>query len=139
MTTLIQVCIVVVTIAVVVVAYVAARTMLQFEATAKKFQAGYARFEEVLEDSRQTSRKVRDLVSVLEQIANSMRTGIERIEAVVDRATSMSSMVLDEIAPPVRNVVAVMRGLRSGFRVLTELWMNGRKTTIQTREEESHV
>lgn len=139
MSTLIQVCIVVVTIAVVMVAYVAARLMLRLETTTKKFEAGYVRIEEILEDSRQTSRKVRDLVAVLEQIAHSVRLGVDRIEGVVDRATSVSSTVLDEIERPVLSVVAVVQRLRSGVRALTERWTNARAPIHTNNGGESHV
>jgi len=139
MSTIIQVCIVIVTIAVVVLAYFAARMMFRIEATTKKLEAGYAHLEEILEDSRQTSRKVRDLMGVLEQIAHSVRSGVERIEGVVDRATSVSSTVLDEIERPVRDVVGVIRGFRAGVRALTDRWTNGREPMSHAREGESHV
>jgi uncharacterized protein YoxC len=139
MSTIVQVCVVIVTIAVVVLAYFAARMMFRIEATTKKLEAGYAHLEEILEDSRQTSRKVRDLIGVLEQIAHSVRSGVERIEGVVDRATSVSSTVLDEIERPVRDVVGVIRGFRAGVRALTDRWTNGREPRIHAREGESHV
>lgn len=139
MSTLVQACIVVVTIAVAVLAYFAARMMSRIEATTKKLEVGFAHLEEILEDSRQTSRKVRDLMGVLEQIAHSVRSGVERIEGVVERATSVSTNVLDEIERPVRDVLGVIRGIRAGVRALTDRWTNGREPMIHTQEGESHV
>jgi hypothetical protein len=139
MSPIIQVCVVVVTIAVVLLAYVGARTMLRLEATTKRLEARFAHLDEILEDSRQTSRKVRDLVIVLEQIAQSARSGVERVGGVVGRAASMSTAVLDEIERPVRDVVAVIRGLRSGVRAFTGRLTNGREPMAHAKEGGSNV
>jgi uncharacterized protein YoxC len=139
MSPLVQACIVIVTIAVVVLAYFGVRMMFRIEATTKELEAGSRHLEEILNDMRQTSVKVRTLLDVLEQIAHTVRSGVERIEGVVDRATSVSETVLDEIERPVRGVVGVIRGIRSGVRSLTERWTNGRGPRIHTSEGESHV
>ena len=132
MSTLVQICVVVVTIAVVLLAYVAMRLLLQLQATTRKFEERMVHLEAILEDSRQASRRVVELVGVLEGIAAS-------VEGVVNRATSVGSTVLDEIEQPIRGAVAVMRGLRSGVRVMAERWMNGNRSRVHSKEGEDHV
>lgn len=139
MNAIIQVCIVVVTIAVVLLVYFAARLLLRLEATTKKFEAGYVRLEEALEDSRQTSRRIRELVGVIEQIALTVQSGVEQVEGVVDRAASLGTAVLDEVERPVRRVVSIIRGLRSGVQALTGRWTNGRMPMTHSRKGERHV
>ena len=139
MSTTVEVCVVVMTIAVVLLAYVAARVMFKLETTTKKFEDRFAHLEQILEDSRQTSSRIRELVNVLEEIAHSVRSGVERIEGVVEQASSVSATVLDEIERPVRSVVAVMRGLRLGVRALTERWTNGREPMVHAKGGENHV
>jgi len=139
MSTLVQICVVVVTIAVVLMAYVALRMLLQLQATSRKFEDRLVHLEGILEDSRQASKRVVELMGVLERIAASVGTGVTRIEAVVDRATLVGSTVLDEIEQPVRDAVAVMRGLRSGVRAITERWMNGHRSEVHSRGGENHV
>lgn len=138
MSVIVQICVVVVTIAVVLVAYVAARLMLQFETTTKKFQAAYPNVMEILEDLRQTSLKVRELTVQLEDISRTVQSGATRVEGVVDRAASLSSTVLDELERPVRHAVAVMRGLQTGMRVLTQRWTNGRAPMAHSTQGERH-
>ena len=138
MTPIVQACIVLVTIAVLVLAYFAVRLMSRIEATTKKLDIGISHLEKILEDTRQTSGRVRDLVGVLEQAAHSIRSGVEGIEGVVARATSVSSIVLDEIVGPVRNVAGVIRGIRAGVQALTDRWTNGREP-VPASEGESDV
>jgi len=139
MTPLVQGCIVVVTLAVVVLAYFASRMMFRIEATTKKLEVGLTRLDEILEDLGQTSKKVREVVGVLDQIADTVHSGVRRIEGLVERATSVGSTVIDEIGRPVLNVLGVIRGIQAGVRALTDRWTNGREPAIQKQEGESHV
>ena len=122
MSLVVQICVVVVTIAVVLVAIVAARVMLQLESATKHYQAAYPNVMAILEDLRQTSLKVGELTAKLEKIAGTVHKGAERVEVVVGQAASLSSMVLDELEPPTRQAVAVMRGLQAFVRVLSHRW-----------------
>lgn len=137
MSTIVQICVVVGTIAVVVMAFIAVRLMFQLQTTTKKFARGYARVEQILEESRDTSRKVGELVDVLEQIAVTVRTTAGKVEGVVDRAASVSSTVIDEVEQPIRGVVAWIHGLRSGVRTMARRW-NGRRPVLETRQGEGH-
>jgi len=139
MSTLVQICVVVVTIAVALMAYASLRMLIQLQATTRKFEERMVHLEGILQDSREAFRRVIELVGVLERIAASVETRVMRIEAVVDRATSVGSTVLDEIEKPVRDAVAVVRGLRSGVRAITDRWLNGHKPAVHSRGGESHV
>jgi hypothetical protein len=139
MSTIVQICIVIVTIAVLAMAYVALRVMLQLRTTTKKIEASYVYLQAILEDSRKTSKMALELMTNLDQIARSARGGAARIEDVVDRASSISMLVLDEIQPPVLQAVTLMRALRSGARAVARRWTNGRATAVHSPEGENHV
>ena len=136
---IVQVCIVIVTIAILAMAFVAIGVMLQLKATTKKLEASYLYLQEILEDSRETSKKVRELVSVLEQVATTVQKGSARVETVVDRAATVSEFVLDEIQYPVFRAVTIIRALRSGARAIARRWTHGRQVGFQPLQGDHHV
>lgn len=138
MSVLVQFCIVVVTIAVVVVAYIAARLLLQLEAASRKLEATYPSILEILQDLRQTSLKVRDLTVQLEGLTGDIRVAATRVEGVVDQAASLGSTMLDELERPVRHAVALARGVQAGMRVLTQRWANGRSPVAHSTKGARH-
>ncbi len=95
--------------------------------------------EDLLADTRETSKKVRELVLSLEEIALTVRSGATGIAGVVKQATSISGLVLDEVQRPVLQVVALMRALRSGVRGLTRRWSHGRDPVHSLPEGVHHV
>lgn len=127
MSVVVQICIVVVTIAVVFVAYAATRVMLELRTTTRRFRSAYPQVMEILEDLRETSVRVRELTVRLDGISRTVQTGADRVEGLVDQAATIGTTVLDELERPVRHAVAVMRGVQSGIRVLTERWSSGRE------------
>lgn len=139
MSLIVQLCIVIVTIAVVAMAFVAIRIMLQFKATAKRLEASYSYLQEILEESRETSRKVRELMTTLEQIALTVRGGATRVERVVNRATVLGAIVLEEIEQPVFKAVVVMRALRAGIGAMARRWTHSRQPVGFSPEGANHV
>ena len=139
MSVIVQLCVVIVTIAVVAVAIVAIRMMLQFRATAKKHEASYSHLVEILEESRETSKKVRELVVTLDQIALTVRNGASRVEGLVDRAADVGSLVLNELEQPVYQAVTLMRAVRAGASALARRWTHGRQPVFESTEGGNHV
>ena len=139
MSLIVQMCIVIVTIAVVAMAFVAIRIMLQFKATAKRLEASYSYLQEILEESRETSRKVRELMTTLEQIALTVRGGATRVAQVVNRATVLGAIVLEEVEEPVFKAVVVMRALRAGIGSLARRWTHSCQPVGFSPEGANHV
>lgn len=139
MTILVQVCVVVVSIAVVAMAFAAIQVMRQLATTTRKLEISNGYLQDLLADSRETSKKVRELVLSLEQIASTVRSGVTGIAGVVSQATSISGMVLDEVQRPVLQIVALMRALRSGVRGLSRRWTYGRDPVHSLPEGVHHV
>jgi hypothetical protein len=139
MSIVVQICVVIVTIAVVLMAYATIRLMLQIKISMKKLEGSYGYLQELLEDSRETSRKVREVLTTLEQIALTVRSGTSQLEKVVDRAAAVSTLVLDEIQQPVIQAVTLMRALRSGARGFARRWTQKQEAAVHTPEGENHV
>lgn len=123
-----QVCIVLVTAALVVLAIAAIRAMIQFERAAREVGETADAMQRMLEDASRTSSEVRELVVSLESVSNSLRGAAAKLGAVGDRAAAVSSVVLDEVEAPVRKAAALVRGFRAGAAMLTERWTASRRT-----------
>jgi hypothetical protein len=46
----------------------------------------------------------------------------ERFRSLGDRALTVSSSILDEVEPPIRQAVSVARGIRAGAGLLMDRW-----------------
>jgi uncharacterized protein YoxC len=106
-----QLCAILVTIALMVIAIAAIRTMRRFEKAADEFI--------------RTAEAVRHSVSKAEAAAESIRNLAPRVTAVVERfedisnrTARLSNSVLNEIETPVREAVAMLRGLKTGAGAL---------------------
>ncbi len=139
MSLLVQMCVVIVTIAVVAMAVVAIRIMLQFRATAKRLEASYSYVQEILEESRDTGRKVRELITTLEETLLTARSGVSQVERLMQRATVLGSVVLEEIEQPVFKAVVVMRALRAGVGSLARRWTHSHQPVGFSNGGSNHV
>jgi len=111
MNTLFQVCLVIVTLALVAMAFAAWRAVKDFERLSKKVSLG-------VDEARRTTSEARSVIAALQDIARGLKRGTEHFEEITHRAANISSMVLDEIEPPTRSAVALARGVKAGAAVL---------------------
>jgi hypothetical protein len=70
---------------------------------------------QLVENASRTSTEARELVERLDAVA-------ERFGSLSDRVFKLSSATLDEVEPPVRQAVAVARGIRAGAELLIDRW-----------------
>jgi DNA-binding protein Fis len=111
MNTLFQVCVVIMTLALVATAYAAWRVVKRFEKLAQEISLG-------VDEARRTTSEAQHVIATLQDVAQGLKRGTSHLEAISHRAANISSMVLDEIEPPTRTAVAVARGLKAGAAVL---------------------
>lgn len=125
MSPIVQVCIVIVTGAVVVLAFLASRLMIRMDAMTKTLEVGFLKLEEILEDVRQTSQRVRNVMDVADDAALSVRRAASRLEGLVDHATSVGWAAIDTIERPVHRAAAVWKGIRAGASYVLSRWTRG--------------
>lgn len=118
MSPLVQVCIVVVTVAMVAIAVAAIRAMMRFEAATHEFTRTAGTVRDSVEHAEAVTRQVQDLVASMQSAMAPVRRAATRIDEVAERAVRASHAVLDEMEPPLRNTLAVLAGLRTGTRSL---------------------
>lgn len=124
MPSVVQVCIVVVTVAMVVVAFMAVRLFLRVETLTQSVTDGVKEIKELLDNSKHTRSKVEELLGILGGIGGSLRSAAARVENVAERAERISTTVLDEVEGPVRQAAALVHGLRTGTESLARRWAN---------------
>jgi len=111
MDTLVQVCVVIMTLALVATAFAAWRAVKKFEKLAQKVSLG-------VDEARRTTSEAQHVIATLQDVAQGLKRGSAHFEAISGRAANISSMVLDEIEPPTRSAVALARGIKAGAAVL---------------------
>ncbi len=115
---LLQICIVIVTIALVALAFVTIRVMLRFEKTADAFARTAEGMHASISQIEAVTQEVRSVVMSLADIAPALRRTSARFESVAERTTNLTHVVLDEIERPIHRAVALARGVRSGVSAL---------------------
>lgn len=114
MPALLQICAVIVTIALVAIAIVAIRTMIRFEKAAEQLAETAVAIRDSFEQFQVITREAGELVNSLQDVVPYLTRTASRFEALGERAVNLSSSLLEQVETPLRTVVAVIRGLRSG-------------------------
>lgn len=111
---LVQICIVVATLAVVSIAVAAWRAMVCVEKATSQVSRLIGEIEQWLVQANELTREAREAVVSAGEVIAPIRRVAERLETLGERAARLSSVVLEEVEPPLDTAVAVARGVRSG-------------------------
>ena len=114
MPALLQVCAVIVTIALVAIAIVTIRTMIRFEKAAEQLAETAVAIRDSFEQFQVITREAGELVNSLQDVVPYLTRTASRFEALGERAAGLSSSLLEQVETPLRTVTAVLRGLRTG-------------------------
>ncbi len=139
MNIVVQLCVVIVTIAIVTLAYMGTRLMLRLDAMTKTLEVGFQHLEQILEDVRTTSMRLNDVIDVTDDTVRSVRRGVLRLEQVVTRVGGATSAVLEEIERPARRASLLFKGIQAGASLLRTRWRNGRSANFNHPEGENNV
>ncbi len=115
MPALLQICIVIVTVGLLVIALLTVRMLARFfsQATEDISQLSLAVRESVAQIDLVT-HETHALVASLRECVPPVQRVVDRFESVGQRTADLSSTLLDEIEQPVFAAAAVARGVRSG-------------------------
>jgi len=120
MSTLLQICFVIVTIAVAAIAVATIRVMQQFRKTSDEFSSMAREARQWIDQLRNVTHDAGEIVSSFREYAPRLRRVVDRFEAIGERTAMLSDAVLHEVETPVRTAVAVARGLRFGAQQFVE-------------------
>jgi len=120
MPVLLQVCAVIVTLAIAGIAIATITAMRRFEQTAEEFRKTARVVRATVAEAEGVTRQVEELIGSFESVVPPLRRAAERLEDVSHRATNLSSALLNEVEGPIRNTLALVTGVRSGTRSLVQ-------------------
>lgn len=138
MSPVLEICVVVVTLAIVALAWMATRLMLRLDAMTHTLENGFHQVELVLEEVRQTSKRVNAVIDSADGTVHAVHRGVAKLERVVTRVAAISSVALDEFEVPVLQATALWRGVRAGVSTLKRQWTRSRASTNGARQGERY-
>ncbi|HSQ59206.1 MAG TPA: hypothetical protein VLT84_02040 [Acidobacteriota bacterium] len=121
MPALIQVCIVIVTIGMAVIAIAAVRTMARVDKAADELSRTACSVRESLVRVDRVAEEARELAVSVHACFPPVQRVLDRIDSLSRRTAGLASVVLEEVERPVFTAAAVARGARTGARRFLEL------------------
>jgi uncharacterized protein YoxC len=115
---LIQICIAVVTVAIVAIAATSIRAMIRLGEAAERLtsaaQVSMNQVERVVQETQELLASMREIMPPAQRVAN-------RFHQLGERAADLSTAIFNEIEQPALTAVAVARGVRTGTAELLGL------------------
>jgi uncharacterized protein YoxC len=124
MTPLIQICAVIVTLALVAIAVATVRAMLRLERAADEFSQTNNAIQKFLAESKTVTHQIQEVVGRAGSVVDQVRGVADRFQEVGERTARLSSAMVDEVEAPIRTAVAAMRGVRAGTGFLLDRLTN---------------
>lgn len=139
MTLVVQICIVVVTIALVGIAAMAIQVMLRTRALIESANRSLAGLPELIEDTKRMSAQAEQLLKAFARITGSAEVAVSQVEGLATRSSALTHTLLDEVERPVSHVVGVIHGIQAGASHLIQGWRSRAGSRSRTIEGEDHV
>jgi hypothetical protein len=114
MTPLIQICVVLITAAFIGVSIMTMRAMARIEKAADEFSRTAQSVQRSMAMVEDVTHEIHDLVGTVGKATPPLRRAVSMFGELGERLARLSSALVDEVEAPVRNVLAVARGVRSG-------------------------
>ena len=132
MPVVLQICAVIVTIAIVAIAAATIRSSNRLVKATDEMKSLSYDVQQWVVQARQVTENAQSILSSVHETVQPLRRVAERFEGIGDRAASLSEAVLTELERPVFNALAFTRGIRSGaayfFDRLNVRFKHGRET-----------
>jgi len=134
-----QICMLLVTIALVAMAVMTIRLMLQTRKLIQTATRSLAELPALIEDAKRMSARADELLLAFSQITNSARSGVSQLEGFATRTSALVSHLLDEVEPPVSRTVGLIRGIKAGASFLFQRWHERASQQSPTTQGDDHV
>jgi uncharacterized protein YoxC len=130
---LLEICFVIVTIAVVAIAIAIIRALSRLGKITEQIDGLALEVREWVGQLKHVTSGAEDLVTSVREIVPPIRRVVGRFEAIGDRTAQLSGALLEEVERPLRTAVAVARGVRTGtahfLERITNRFHRGRAAT----------
>jgi len=118
MSVLLQICFVIVTIAIVAIAIATIKVTQHVRRSSDEFSMLAVETRKLIDQLGNVARDAQEIVNTFRDVAPRVRRVMDRFEAVGDRAVTLSDTLIREVEIPVHTLVALVRGFRYGARLL---------------------
>jgi uncharacterized protein YoxC len=122
MTLLTQLCVVVLTLAVIAIAIFAVRVMMRVDELSRQLEGGIEAFRKSANEAGQTAIELRTLLRSVEGVAENVRGVSQRFEGLGNRVLDVASSVVNEVETPMRRTLSLVRGVRAGTSAFVKRW-----------------
>jgi uncharacterized protein YoxC len=130
---LLEICFVIVTIAVVAIAIATVRALSRVGKTTEKVNELTEELRDWVTQLKHVTSGADELVGSIKEVVPPVRRVVDRFEAIGARTAQLSDVILEEVERPVLTAVAVARGVRAGtayfFERITNRFHRGRAAT----------
>ncbi|MEO5618472.1 MAG: hypothetical protein ABIS67_11915 [Candidatus Eisenbacteria bacterium] len=134
-----QICMVVVTIALVISAVIFIRLMKQTKALIESANRSLAELPALISEVRQASARADELLVAFSQITHTAKAGVSSFQGIAERTSNLASHLLDEVERPVSKAVGMIRGIRLGASFLFNRWQAKAGGRSPFNQGEDHV
>lgn len=118
MPAVVQVSIVVLSVALIALCIVTIRALSRFEKAMDRVSATADHLGEAITEARGVAHEAHEVLEVVSDAASRIQRVTTRFEGLSERALSVSRTVIEEVAAPVGMAAAVVRGVRSGLGLI---------------------
>lgn len=118
MPVLLQVCAVLVTLAVIAVAISVTRAVNRFVLLSDEFSRTNETIRSSVAQAEAMTRQLRELVNEVQSIVPPIKRVADRVGEIGERTVGLTNAILSEVENPVRNTLALITGVRTGTRSL---------------------
>jgi methyl-accepting chemotaxis protein len=132
---LVQICIVISTLAMVAVAIALVRTFTQLRATAEQVERTMAQVTTTIPEIERTVVEARELLDTLGSAASRVDGMAREFASTGERLARASSMVVGEVVEPAIKVAALVKGVRAGASALAGTFLKRRGVVSTTSNE----
>ncbi len=113
MTPLVSICLVVVTLSVAAIALAVVRALMRVERVADQLTRLAAELQEWTVGARRLTQETHEVIESVRGLVVPVRRVVDRFEVLAHRTAGLSEVVLGELEPPIRVVVAATRAVKS--------------------------
>jgi uncharacterized protein YoxC len=123
---LVQICIAVVTVALVGVSIALIQAIGRLRNTADQLERTMSRIEQTIPEAERAILEAREVLDTLGNVAKRVDRVVGDFADTGSRIARTTSMVVDEVVNPVTRAAAVVRGVRTGAMTLVDLVLKRR-------------
>ena len=132
-----QICMVLITIALLGIAGLLIRLMLQTRVLIENANRALAELPAALEQARQASARADELLHAFSRITATVEASVSRFERLSSRSTALTTMLFDEVERPVSHMVRAIHGFQAGASHLIQRWKSHAGSRTHTNERET--